>query len=178
MKIFGPNTLRNKAKTAKSVSLIIITAMTAIFAANNVLANEDALPLQMVVVVDQAKGKAVLKGHYENAVAYLTKKDADYFAQSTNLCVAYTKLQEFDQATISCDKAVELGGLKAEKSNRSNQRTRNREFALALSNKGVLLAISGKTEGAAREFERAIALDTSLREPGKNLSALMKTTSS
>lgn len=79
----------------------------------------------------------------------------------TNLCVAYTLNQQYTDAAPYCEQAVEISS--------SSDSTK---LAMALTNRGVLSAITGNLTNAVKDFERASSLDAGIDVPAENLSRL------
>lgn len=117
---------------------------------------------QMAAVVDRARGTTVLAGNYERAIEVLSGKSAKRFASSTNLCVAYTMTGELQKADIECGAALEL----------SQGKAAERDMAIALSNLGVLKAVSGDLSGAQEDFTRALEMNRKIRQASDNLEIL------
>lgn len=127
----------------------------------------------MTVISDRAHGEQVVSGHYQEAIAAITlpqKRHKDAFAVSNNLCVAYTKSNDIAKANKSCAEALLMSKYK------TGQwyevvRMRN-DQALALSNRGVIRAITGDEDGARQDFQQAIKLGRQLSAPADNLARL------
>lgn len=120
---------------------------------------------KMAAVIDRARGNTVLAGDYERAIEALSGKSARRFASSTNLCVAYTMTGELQKADVECGAALKL----------SQDKALHQDMAIALSNLGVLKAVSGDTNGAQQDFTRALQLNRKLSEAGENLQILRDT---
>ena len=124
-------------------------------------------PFQMGVMKNEAHGRGILSGHYERAISKLEKRRhsvVQRFSRQNNLCVAYVKMAELEKAASACEAAVaEVRARKArieKKSRRSSESHAYRsDLAIALSNRGVLLAVSGDTTMARADFEAVLALD-------------------
>ena len=123
----------------------------------------------MAVIVDGAYGDKVEAGHYEKAINRITKNGRRMpknFAGQVNLCVAYTKTHEIQKASVACEAAIaELREQDSRMSRIGNVRNKElraykADLALALSNRGVLLAASGDTERAKQDFVAALELRT------------------
>jgi hypothetical protein len=89
---------------------------------------------------------------------------------ATNLCVAYTMTKAFREAVESCDAAVTLARQVDGPTSRSLPRPD--ATARALSNRGVLRALSGDVAGAARDLQSAARSQGSLKAPERNLGYL------
>ena len=127
---------------------------------------------EMSVVLDRAHGGLVQQGAYEDAITQIASDHRMPFAASNNLCVAYTKMDKFDQAALSCDVAVQLAEFAAENGHRTDVDYVT-ELAIALSNRGVLRAFTGDPEGAEEDFRKAAGLNPNTDCPVQNLSHLM-----
>lgn len=88
------------------------------------------------------------------------------FAEQTNLCVAYTKIRDVEKASTACDAAVAQMKEQEDRASRSRSersaevRAYRSDLAVALSNRGVLLAATGDAELARKDFRAAMALQT------------------
>jgi hypothetical protein len=89
---------------------------------------------------------------------------------ATNLCVAYTMTKAFREAVESCEAAVSLArqfdGPVARTASRSDATAR------ALSNRGVLRALSGDVAGAAKDLQLAARREGTWKAPERNLAYL------
>ncbi|MFT4767537.1 MAG: Flp pilus assembly protein TadD [Glaciecola sp.] len=117
---------------------------------------------KMAAVSNRARGNVVLAGNYQRAIDALDGKSAKQFASSTNLCVAYTMTGELQKADVECDAALKL----------SEDKALHQDMAIALSNLGVLKAVSGDMNGAQQDFTRALELNRKLSEASENLQIL------
>lgn len=128
---------------------------------------------EMSVILDRAHGDLVQQGDYQNAIAQIAHGDQRMpFAASNNLCVAQTKLDDFAEAALSCDIAVQLAGFAAENGHRTDVDYVT-ELAIALSNRGVLRAHTGDAAGAEEDFRKAVELEPNTDTPAQNLSHLL-----
>jgi tetratricopeptide (TPR) repeat protein len=123
----------------------------------------------MTVVADQAEGERMIAGEYAEAIAQITtpKTVKQSFAVSNNLCVAYTKTNDLPSAGQACAAALRasrtsFGAWYASYGKRVDQ-------ALALSNRGVIRAITGDVDGARSDFEQAARLNDKLTAAAENL---------
>jgi hypothetical protein len=89
---------------------------------------------------------------------------------ATNLCVAYTMTKAFREAVESCDAAVALArqidGPASRRLSPPDATTR------ALSNRGVLRALSGDVAGAAKDLQSAVRSGATKSAPQRNLEYL------
>ena len=139
----------------------------AVFSAPTAAGETPTSAYTMTVIKDEAYGNRVTSGEYEQAISKITHggvRTRDRFADQVNLCVAYAKSKDLESANAACDAA--LARLKQQE----RRATRNKKnllyhdyqsnLALALSNRGVLHAVSGKSERAKADFAAAIELQT------------------
>ena len=137
---------------------------------------------EMKEYVDYPGGRQVVAGDFAAAMQ-AASRNADKSGEAgmianTNLCVAFTKTGQFIEAEAVCTKAVTL----AEKSGMSAQRLQygndNRRYvAIALSNRGVLRAVSRNPRAATRDFREAVSIARAGAElPRRNLAYLEETT--
>lgn len=131
--------------------------------------NDGAAPFTMAVISNEAYGRSVTSGKFEQAIDSITAgghRSRDRFADQTNLCVAYTKTSDLEKASVACDAAI--ARLKRRKGRASTSawnysaegQAYRSELALALSNRGVLLAATGEIVLARKDFLAAIELET------------------
>lgn len=157
-------------------ALVVTSAFLvgAVFSAPTAAEETQVAPYTMAVIADEAHGKRVTSGNYEQAISKITHggvRTRDRFADQVNLCVAYAKSKDLDSANAACDAA--LAGLKRQE----RRATRNKKgllyrdyqsnLALALSNRGVLHAVSGQPERAKADFAAAIELQTRISSIAK-----------
>ena len=121
----------------------------------------------MTVYEDLAQGQAILVGSPGAVIDALTATDSDRklsFAEKVNLCVAYTKVKRIDDATVACDAAMMASHKEAQRIRRmtsklyANPGDARDVVMLALSNRGVLHALTGEQEKARELFEQALDL--------------------
>jgi hypothetical protein len=89
---------------------------------------------------------------------------------ATNLCVAYTVTGEYTEAHDACADALKLARRADEMP--STRLPSTTATALALSNRGVLRAVTGDTVGAASDFKSAARLARDSSAPSRNLAHL------
>lgn len=137
---------------------------------------------EMKAVADREHGDRVLTGNYPQAIArnrtwakaIAGNTDPERvfpFAVSTNLCVAYTMTARLQDAQAPCDAAVQAAEVGASRGQRRNHDYLT-EWATALSNRGVLRALSGDATGARADFARAMTLGSASSLPETNLARL------
>ena len=157
---------------------IFLTGMLAAFAPiAQAQEKQNAAAYVMTVIGDRAAGEQVISGAYGQAIESLTAntaKRSSRFAAANNLCVAYTKTNRLSEAERACSAAI-----------RNSKATyaawydvnRKRDFyAVALSNRGVIRAVSGDTEQARQDFRAAMRISSTLSAPAENLAALQAKT--
>jgi len=144
---------------------------------------ESAQPSAYVMVVysDVAHGEKVLSGAPEEVIAKLSRKKTrrlGILAVQVNLCVAYTKTKQLEQAHKACDAAITASQKEARRLERSEIFGRRTTLvaetgrAIALTNRGVLHAISGESEQARTLFELAMSLESENQSASTNLDLL------
>jgi tetratricopeptide (TPR) repeat protein len=147
------------------------------------VANAAAEPsaFRMLVVDDTLSGRKVLSGDFDTVIDDFSADKVrvqNIFATYTNICVAYTKSKQVEKAIEACDLAVshtekvykQVDGSK--KATRTKRQQARENLAVALSNRGVLFAVSGKGEKAMESFETAVRLDADQRYVRANISRL------
>jgi len=160
--------LQTPGRTNKLATLAaLLIAATASMPA---LAHEDrAVPFTMAVIIDSAHGSKVQVGNYEQAIERITRSGSrtpKSFADQVNLCVAYAKMNDIQKANSACEAAIakvrKLDSRMARIRNARNQEVLayRSDLALALSNRGVLMAVAGDKERAKQDFLAAIDLQT------------------
>jgi len=121
----------------------------------------------MSVYNDAAQGSKILAGKYKLAIEKINARTPkrDVVLVKTNLCVAYAKSGELEQAAQACDEAVlaaqEQHSAKTHLA-KSLASDYERYYAIALSNRGVLKAIAGDLDAAREDFDAAMALRSRL----------------
>lgn len=138
-------------------------------------------PYAMVFIIDEAYGRKMHRGNYDDAIAKLTtghRRHGAEFAKQTNLCVAYTKTRELQFAEAACELAVsdaEERVLRSRSGSRLSEyeAAARRDAAIARSNLGVVRAVSGDTERAMKDFESALELEAWVPMAKQNLSRLI-----
>jgi hypothetical protein len=119
-------------------------------------------------------GKAIEAGNYDAAIVLASIPIARHDLEGaliaeTNLCVAYTVKRELDRAYEACAKALTLA---RRVDNATAARFRSAATARALTNRGVLRAVSGDTLGAAADFREAARSSGNWTAPSRNLAYL------
>ena len=148
----------------------ILTTLVWLAVAGSVHANDKpAGRFVMTVYEDMAQGRAILEGSPQAMIDRVTQEDsgADLsFPENVNLCVALTQVKRVADATRACDAAVNASRKEA----RRLKRTASPAFmpsgetkdviVLALTNRGVLYAVTGELEKARELFNEALDLQT------------------
>lgn len=162
---------------------VMTTAVLTAVTTNAIAAEQDTFA--MTVLLDQSQGSRIVKGSYSRAIERLTKNDRLMSRPGSlnNLCVAYAKSHQIDEALDSCDAAIDIlqTKLKRSEGKRAHRdeymRQLQSDLSILLSNRGVLFAIEGD-HGRAREyFETAIDLPVNRSRARQNLDRLAVTES-
>lgn len=154
----------------KTVSARIFFAGTFAAFASIAQAGEENLAFVMTVIEDQAHGDQLIQGDYDEAILKLVaQKDKHGFSASNNLCVAYTKTNKLPEAERACSQALKRSKTTYGSWYDSAKKT---DYAVALSNRGVIRALVGDTEGARRDFKRAMTFTQDVTAPADNLAVL------
>lgn len=128
-------------------------------------------PFTMAVVVNDAYGRAIVFGKFDKAIRRITAdghRSPNNFPDQNNLCVAYLKTKATDKARAACDAAIALAKTRESRATNRNSdrslavRESRSDLAIALSNRGVLLAATGNAERAREDFVAAIDFQTGL----------------
>jgi hypothetical protein len=130
-------------------------------------------PINFLVYHDTRQGARLAEGAYEEAIAMDSSRNATAFDTFNNRCVLLTITRAFDEATEMCDEAVEeadfvsnsLGGAGFVK-------MKQKQRSMALTNRGVLKAVTGDSVGARQDFDAVIALAVDTRAASANLMRL------
>ncbi len=171
-----------EAEFLRRPAVASVITLLAIVAAAPALAHDMQDSFEMTVVRDAAWGSKVTNGDYAEAIAKISAagdRASQRFFRNNNLCVAYAKSKKIDAALDACNAALSItkadpsattGGRRDRQSFRS--RNERRHQAMALSNRGVLRVVSGDIASARDDFEAALALDTGISAPARNLALL------
>ena len=139
----------------------------------------------MTVYSDTAHGTQIIDGAPQDVIAKLSRKaDARSYELEgqVNLCVAYTKTKQIEKAMEICDSAVAAALENARRLERSRKFGRQTTQvadtgrAIALTNRGVLHAITGETDKARLMFEMALMLKSKEESARTNLLFLQRDT--
>ena len=158
-------------KPKLNLSLAVVLLVAAIHSSPASAHDSEETPFAMAVIKNDAFGSKVTSGKYEQAISRITRngrRTPTSFAAQVNLCVAYVKTKSIDKAKSACDAAIaEAKEHESRVANFSRKRSPEAlayrtDLALALSNRGVLMAATGNYDVAERDFRTAIELETSL----------------
>ena len=161
---------RKYASAALSI-FAVSAVLTAPASAHDVSATDaQAKPYTMAIIINDAQGRKVQSGQYERAIDRLTRSGShtpSRYADQVNLCVAYTKAKELQKAGNVCEAAIANAkqreyAVSKRAMNTTAARAYRADLAIALSNRGVLMAATGDKELAKQDFLAAIELDTKL----------------
>jgi hypothetical protein len=164
------STMLARKKTALLLSAAVANA------AWSVAARADGKSsLELGYYSDWPAGKELAAHDYSAAVAVALAVGAGpdsttALVGATNLCVAYTMTKAFHEAVESCDAAVALA--RQVDGPASRALSPPAATARALSNRGVLRALSGDVAGAAKDLQSAARSDGSAKAPQRNLEYL------
>ena len=154
-------------KKTSVLSFIAIVGVTSLSVAS-------AASLKMGSYSNAPSGKEIEAGNYDAAIVLARTPIARHDVEAaliaaTNLCVAYTVKRELDGAYEACGEALTLAR-RVDKA--TGARFRSTATARALTNRGVLRAVSGDTLGAAADFREAARSSGNWAAPSRNLAYL------
>lgn len=170
-----------RRSTRKTLGLIFLatcaSSLGQVASAHEVEAEPETQPFAMTVIKDRAYGYSILRGSFNHAIDRLSARSKALKTpeSATNLCVAYVKAKELDKAMIACNAAVlTLQSKKNANANRSLtsetlRASLDADLSVALSNQGVLFAVTGEDERARENFMTAIELDPNRSRARENL---------
>lgn len=150
-----------------------LVTLTLVLGCHDALAESPA-SYRLAAISDEAYGHAVVAGDYDEAIARLQSKAERRlpgFSVHNNLCVALVASGRLTAAAEACDQAVK-NGYRLVKLNRDAPLHLRRDYAMALSNRGVLRALDGALDQARTDFEKAVRQRARLDEPSENLARL------
>jgi hypothetical protein len=150
---------------------VIVAAMTATALCQPLWADETAGGYEMSYIANQAHGNHVAEGRYQRVIDGLAGTSHDPIVKYLNLCVAQTMASRYPDARRSCNRAVELSEGAARSAPDDLRDEHHANWAVALSNRGVLRAIRGQ-QGAEDDFRQAIELQAQSEVAGRNLARL------
>ncbi len=158
-----------------------LTITAAALLATTAVAHEESPKYTMTIIKNVSYSQKVARGDYDEAIEKLTARKyrgRETYASKTNLCVAYTKSGDLDNAQVACNAALDQIRARKDRSLKvgflpeytaSGYRA---YLALALSNRGVLHAVNGDEEQARSDFMEALELEAGLSAPRINLARL------
>ena len=133
-------------------------------AANVFAESRSVEPFTMAVFIDTRHGEKINSGMYDQAIDKITRggtRESRRFEDQVNLCVAYAKTNSIEKATAACNAAIEKVEKRVGRPNVDLEARAHRyNLALALSNRGVLMAATGEIDRAEKDFLAALELDT------------------
>ena len=130
---------------------------------------------EMESYLDSPGGMEVAAGDYATAITKARSAAARMdstaaLVGATNLCVAYTVTGELEPAAAACERALTLA--RSADASPGMRRTASTATAKALTNRGVLRAVSGDVARAAADFRKAAELRGAGPAPARNLAHL------
>ena len=168
--------LQTTKKVRGSIAALPGTLLTiSLLAASPVGAHDRQDVFEMTVIRDAAFGSKVVSGKHDEAIERINAlkvREPERFFVNTNLCVAYTMTREFDAAATACDDALADLADPSATLPASRERIVRRYRAMALSNRGVLRAVTGDDRSARQDFNAAVALEAGVSAPVRNLAYL------
>jgi hypothetical protein len=165
----------NVTSGIRKMSLLLALAF---YSGQPAVADEVPAAFEMSVVKGQAHGSDVIAGAYDAAIDDITSDERlrkNSFAVANNLCVAYTMTMEFEKAEQACDAALSARSRvhgSAQWYTTIPMRNKLRDKAVALSNRGVLRAVSGDAKGAREDFTQSLDIAVLTTAAGDNLARL------
>ncbi|HEY8519893.1 MAG TPA: hypothetical protein VIN61_07430 [Gammaproteobacteria bacterium] len=151
------------------------SALACALAAAAASASAAELRYEMAFYEERPGGPQIAGGDYAAAIAEAARRvrsrDLETaLVAATNLCVAHTVRGELAAAAPRCDDAVRLA--RRMDDGRFARTGAHATTARALSNRGVLRAMTGDTGGAAADFVAAMRRTRAWDAPGRNLARL------
>jgi hypothetical protein len=153
----------------------ILTTIALVLGAASAAAGE-VESYRVAAIKDTAYGNLILREEFDTAIERLERRDRKGMAgfyTATNLCVAYIKTASLESAEASCALAVDtieaVLASRVSTDTESELKSVRRFLALALSNRGVMHAVTGRDAEAQADFEAARSIESRLKEPSINL---------
>lgn len=166
---------RTKGKEASRWRLTAPAVLLA--AGQSMFAQAQPTAYEMLVYEDTMQGRRLVSGALEKAFAADGLFQGRGFNRLNNRCVMLTLKKAWNEAGVVCDEAVKAAevepipvpftGFAA-----GRQPENSREMAMALTNRGVLRALTDDALGAHADFELAANLSPGLEAPRINLMIL------
>ncbi|HEY5565755.1 MAG TPA: hypothetical protein VIM81_00735 [Gammaproteobacteria bacterium] len=160
-----------KGKSARTTLLSTVVGVTAL----SIVSAASAESLEMSSYSNSPGGKEIEARDFDAAIAAATRPSRGFDSEealiaSTNLCVAYTVTRELDAAETACAEALTLA-VRADRVP-GTRIPKSEARARALTNRGVLRALTGDSLGAAADFRQADRLSRAWDAPSRNLEYL------
>lgn len=116
---------------------------------------------EMISYSDSVSGRRLAAHDYDGAIEHALKhvrlrNDEIRLIENTNLCVAYTMTARYAEAHEACDSALQAAR-RIDEAYSPAKLPRRIETAKAMTNRGVMRAMSGDMSGAAEDFKTATA---------------------
>lgn len=128
---------------------------------------------EMLVYDDTPQGRRISAGEWSDALAMDAKGAIKSFDKFNNRCVLYTMTREFAEAEAACNAAIETRAMDSTTASQWRNAARKRmQTAMALTNRGVLRAVTGDVSGAKEDFEAVISANSKTRAARANLTIL------
>lgn len=151
----------------------------ALLAGLSVSAHAEPGTYSMVVLKETRYARSIMSLDYERTMAAIHKLEdmgLKTFNVYNNLCVGYTMTRSFDKARVACDAAIEAHDVHqsdpAPYLGFGNSSSGERREAIALTNRGVLKAVSGDLLGARDDFTMAAGISSEVTAAGFNMERL------
>ena len=125
----------------------------------------------MSFVGNAAHGELIRQGRYEQAARLLGDTAEESIAVKINLCVARVMGGQHFRARLDCHRAVKMAEAEALAATEGERDAQNRNWATALSNRGVRRALR-RQYGAEQDFQQALELDADSSVAVRNLAQL------
>lgn len=185
--MFNQKLLETSGTLAKTLCVLSLTVACAPAWSDAEEPEAEQVRYEMAVFSDVAHGTKVLSGKYDQAITNIrsNSRSADEVYVQTNLCVAYVKSGDIDAAEKACEEAVLaakslgdtalssfIGGTTAQR--HARYLAHGRYLAIALSNRGVMRAVSGDLEAARKDFDAAMAQNSSVASVKANIERIEK----
>ena len=150
-------------KTIKVTSAIVALAPVALLSSalplSNAHAQEAEKALVMSIYLDTVGGNSVLAGDYRGGISQIQSHpfsdSMGSLAAATNLCVAYTMTQQWDDAKSACDAAVIGARLSDADDVFDFGAGRQKRLATAYSNRAVFNWLHNERQKAVADVTRA-----------------------
>lgn len=164
-------THRYSGHAAKAAFALFIALSSA-----GAMADESPDAFTMTAIEPEAAGELVTAGRYAEAIEQITSRRATSFVMQNNLCVAYAKSKAVTEAFAACEAALNVRRTVTAPTYLYSTviAKKQRDRAIALSNRGVLRAVTGDVDGARADFEESLELYSTFDAAEANLAQLQK----